>query len=268
MLNPVFGITKNPFGKEVSSGEIFSSPSWEMAIKRVELLIKYRGLGIITGEAGTGKSTLIRLATQGFNPKAYRIVYICDTLLSEIDFLRTVAFGLGIEPPFHKGRLIRSIRDTLISDNERERIHPILIIDEVQLLKTILLEQVRILTNFYMDSKDLLTTILIGQPYFLGQLSLKINLPLRQRISYLVRLSPLSHKDSLGYIYHRLKSCGIQHEVFSESGLAAIYQASSGIPREINRIGFTAMSLAACCNQNTVSDDILTQAIEEMELRP
>lgn len=83
----------------------------------------------------------------------------------------------------------------------------------------------------------------------------------------MIKLSKLSFSDTLNYITHRLKSCGIQHEVFSENGLAAIYQASSGIPREINRIGFTAMSLAACCNQNTVSDDILTQAIEEMELR-
>jgi len=130
------------------------------------------------------------------------------------------------------------------------------------------LEQVRILTNFYMDSKDLLTTILIGQPYFLGQLSLKINLPLRQRVSHLIRLSSLSHKETLDYISLRLKSGGIHHEVFSQDGLNAIYQATSGIPREINRIGFAALSLAAEVGKNTVSDEMVVQAIEEMEFRP
>lgn len=181
MLNPVFGITKNPFGKEISPKEAFSFTCWENALKRLELLIRYRGIGIIVGETGVGKSTLARVATCGLNPKAHRVVYICDTLLSELDFLKMLAMGLGIEPPFHKGRLLRSIRDTLLLLNDSGRIQPILILDEVHLLKNNLLEQLRILTNFYMDSKDLLTTILIGPTHFLGKLSMNINLPLKQR---------------------------------------------------------------------------------------
>ena len=87
---------------------------------------------------------------------------------------------------------------------------------------------------------------------------------IKQRISHLIRLSPLSRQDSLAYISSRLKSAGIHHEIFSENGLNAIYQAFSGIPREINRIGFTAMSLAAEAGQNTVLDDILATAIDQM----
>lgn len=268
MLNSVFGITKNPFAKELSSKDAFLSPSWESALRRLNLLIKYRGMGIITGEPGTGKSTLVRVTTCQLNPKAYRLVYLCDVLLSDIDFLRLLAHELGTEPPYQKAKLIRAIRHTLTQLHDSQRIQTIIILDEVHLVKNSLLEQLRILTNFYMDSRDLFTTILIGQSHFLSKLSLNINLPLKQRISYLIKLSALSSNDTLNYINHRLKLAGIQHQVFSDNGINAIYQASSGIPRQINRIAFTALSLAAQAGQNTVSDNVITQAIEEMELRP
>ena len=268
MLNSVFGITKNPFGKDPSSKDIFLSACWESASKHLNLLIKYRGIGIVTGEPGTGKSTLVRVTTSGLNPKAYRILYLCDVLLSDIDFLKLLAVKLGTEPPFHKGKLIRSIRDTLVELNDSQRIQPILILDEVHLVRMSLLEQIRILTNFHMDSRDLLTTILIGQSHFLNKLSLNINLSLKQRISYLIKVPALSSADTLNYLQHRLKSAGIERRVFSDNGINAIFSASSGIPREINRIAFTALNLAAEAGQNIVSDDLLAQAIEEMELKP
>lgn len=266
MLNSIFGTDKNPFGKDVSKEGIFLSSVWKTALRRIETLIKYRGIGILTGEAGIGKSTLARIATSSLNKKVFRIIYICDATLSNIDFLRAIAHGLGISPPFFKGSIIRSIRNTLIELNDTQRIHPILILDEVHLLTPGLLEQIRILTNFSMDSKDLFTTILIAQPHFLKNLALNVNLSLKQRVSYFIKLNPLSREDSINYLSHRLKSASIHHHVFSESASNAIYQASSGIPREINRIAFTSMNLAAENGENTVSDELIAQAIGEMEL--
>lgn len=268
MLNAVFGTTKNPFTKELSPAELFLSSSWQVALKQLQMLLQYRGTAIITGDPGSGKSTLARLVTSQLNPKACRILYLCDVLLSDIDFLRLLASHLGLEPPYQKAKLIRSIRHTLAELNDSQRIQPILILDEVHLVKNTLLEQLRILTNFAMDSRELLTTILIGQPHFLGKLSLNINLPLKQRISYLVKLPALSATETASYITHRLKIAGIKHPVFSPEALNALYQASTGLPRQINRIAFTALSLASQAGENTVSDDLLTQAIEEMELRP
>ena len=266
MLNEIFGITKNPFGKEISKEDIFVSGSWKNALGKIDMLIKYRGMGVITGEAGTGKSTLARIATASLNQKAFRIAYLCDATLSETEFLKTMAFSLGIEPPFGKGRVIRSIRETLIDLNETQRIHTIFVLDEVHLLKSTLLEQIRLLTNFYMDSRDIFTTILISQPYFLKKLSLNVNLPFKQRISYFIKLESLSPQDTLPYLTHRLKSAKVLHPVFSENLANAIHQAAQGIPREINRIAFTAMTLASEQGQNQVSQDILAQAIEDMEL--
>ena len=266
MINSVFGTDKNPFGKDVSKEGIFPSSAWKAALRRIETLFKYRGIGILTGEAGIGKSTLARIAVSSLNKKAFRIIYICDAMLSNIDFLRGIAHGLGINPPFFKGSIIRSIRNTLTDLNDTQRIHPILILDEVHLFTPGLLEQIRILTNFSMDSKDLFTTILIAQPHFLKKLALNINLSLKQRVSYFVKLHSLSREDTINYLSHRLKSAGIHHHVFSESAANAIYQASSGIPREINRIAFTGMNLAAEDGKNTVSDELIAQAIEEMEL--
>src|SRR3990172_1480224 len=135
MLNSVFGTTKNPFGKELKTSEIFLSPSWDSAIKQLNIVIKYRGMAIVAGEPGTGKSTLLRLGTSELNPKAYRLIYICDVTLSDLDFLKLIAINLGIQPPFFKGNLIRSIRDTLTDLYYSQRIQPILILDDAHLLK-------------------------------------------------------------------------------------------------------------------------------------
>jgi len=208
MLNSVFGITKNPFSKDPSSKDIFLSACWESASKHLNLLIKYRGIGIVTGEPGTGKSTLVRVTASGLNPKAYRILYLCDVLLSDIDFLKLLAVKLGTEPPFHKGKLIRSIRDTLIELNDSQRIQPILILDEVHLVRMSLLEQIRILTNFHMDSRDLLTTILIGQSHFLNKLSLNINLQRSEHSATFLKNPESSFVDSFPMPPHNVSANG------------------------------------------------------------
>jgi type II secretory pathway predicted ATPase ExeA len=268
MLNSVFGITKNPFGKKVDPKDAFCSAAWKPAVKKLELLIKYRGIGVVAADSGMGKSTLVRIVTSELNPKAYRIIYICDVLLSDTDFLKIMAFDLGIEPPHQKSKLIRAIRQTLTGLNDTQRIHTIIILDEVHLVKNSLLEQLRILTNFCMDSQDLFTTILIGQNSFLTKLSLNISQALKQRISYLIKLSALSSEDTRQYISHRLKTAGVHHQIFGDNAINAIYQASSGIPREINNIALAALGLAAEAGQNTISDDIMARAIEETELIP
>jgi type II secretory pathway predicted ATPase ExeA len=268
MLNAVFGITRNPFDKNIAPKDAFYSATWKPALRKLELLIKHRGIGLVAGDSGTGKSTLVRLSISTLNLKAYRIVYLCDVLLSDIDFLKILAAELGIEPPHQKSKLIRAIRNTLSGLNDTQRIHTIIILDEVQLIKNSLLEQLRILTNFCMDSQDVFTLILVGQMSFLTKLSLNINQALKQRISYLIKLSTLSSEDTRQYINHRLKTAGIHHQVFTDQAVNAIYQASSGIPREINNIAFAALCLAAEAGQNSVSDDIIARAIEETEIAP
>jgi general secretion pathway protein A len=230
---------------------------------RLQFLVDHQGAGLLTGEVGAGKSTAARTFTTSLNPNLYKILYLHWTAGSALDLLRQLAFLLDLVPAHGRGDLTRQISDTIVRLNQSKKQHPILIGDEAQLLPHAALEQLPLLLNFDMDSSHYLTLLLVGQPLLRRTLSLAMHEPLRQRIAVQYHLEGLSREELDAYLAHQLKAAGVSQPLFDDTARQALYQASKGIPRKINKLARAALSLAAQRKISCVNEAIRLDATSE-----
>jgi len=193
----------------------------------------------------------------------YKILYIHWTAGSALDFLRQLALELNLEPAHYRGDLVRQISAAIVNLNQSKKQHPILICDEAQLLPHAALEQLPLLLNFDMDSSHYLTLLLVGQPLLRRTLSLQMHEPLRQRIAVQYHLDGLTRDELDAYLAHQLKAAGTTQPLFDDTARQALYQATKGILRKVNKLALTALRLAASRKATRVEEPILLDATTE-----
>jgi len=147
--------------------------------------------------------------------------------------------------------------------NQSKKQHPILICDEAQLLPHAALEQLPLLLNFDMDSSHYLTLLLVGQPLLRRTLSLQMHEPLRQRIAVHYHLEGLTRDELDAYLAQQLKAAGTSQPLFDDTARQALYQATKGILRKVNKLALTALRLAASRKASVVQEAILLEATTE-----
>jgi len=263
MWEAYFGFKKTPFSDCPDAKQLFASQAWNQVKARLQFLVDHHGAGLLTGEVGAGKSTAARTFSADLNPNLYKILYLHWTSGSALDLLRQIALELGIEPAHYRGDLVRQISEAIVHLNRSKKQHPILICDEAQLLRHPALEQLPLLLNFDMDSSHYLTLLLIGEPLLRRTLSLQMHEPLRQRIAVQYHLDGLSREELDGYLAQQLKTAGMGQPLFDETARQALYQATKGILRKVNKLALTALRLAAARKLQAVNEAILLDATSE-----
>lgn len=263
MMQAFFGFKKTPFGDSPDAKQLFPSETWNQVKARLQFLVEHHGTGLLTGEVGAGKSTAARIFTTGLNPNLYKILYLHWTSGSALDFLRQLALELDLEPAHYRGDLVRQISDAIVRLNQSKKQHPILICDEAQLLSQVALQQLPLLLNFDMDSSHYLTLLLVGQPLLRRTLSLQMHEPLRQRIAVHYHLEGLTREELDAYLAHQLKAAGVTQPLFDDTARQALYQATKGILRKVNKLALTALRLAASRKASLVEEAILLEATSE-----
>ena len=166
-------------------------------------------------------------------------------------------------PAHYRGDLERQISQAIVRLNQSKKQHPILICDEAQLLRHPALEQLPLLLNFDMDSSRYLTLLLVGQPLLRRTLSLQMHEALRQRIAVQYHLEGLSREELEAYLAQQLKAAGVTQPLFDDTARQALYQASKGILRKVNKLALTALRLAASRKAALVDETILLDATTE-----
>jgi general secretion pathway protein A len=263
MFEAFFGFKKSPFSDCPDAKQLFASQAAIQIKARLQFLVDHRGAGLLTGEVGAGKSTAARTFIAGLNPSLFKILYLHWTSGSALDLLRQIALELGLQPAHMRGDLVRQISEAIVRLNESKKQHPILILDEAQLLRHATLEQIPLLLNFDMDSSHYLTLLLVGQPLLRRTLSLQMHEPLRQRIAVQYHLQGLSRDELDAYLAHQLKAAGVSQPLFDDTARQALYQATKGILRRVNSIALTALRLAASRKVTVVDESILLDAAGE-----
>ena len=260
-----FGFKKIPFTKHVNSCEYFLHPNFEKGLKRLVYLAERRGIGLMIGGPGAGKSTLIRAFIESIGRTAYQVVYVDQTTCTIRDLYSEIATGFGIEPCFRKSDLLRRIKERLLNLSKDKRICPVLTIDEAHLLNRSFFDEIRMICNFDVDSKEEMMLLLSGHPVLETSLRLAINESFSQRIVLKVRLNGLTIDEVENYVVHRLQLVGRTAPIFTPDGIEALFRGSRGIPRKIDRIAEVSLILAAEDKQKEIGQEIVNRAVEEVE---
>lgn len=223
------------------------------------------GFVMLTGEVGTGKTTVARKLLEQL-PDNTQVAMILNPTLSAMELLATISDELGIEYSAEQASL-KYFTDRILAklaSNHALGVNTVLIIDEAQHLMPEVLEQLRLLTNLETRREKLLKVVLIGQPEL--QVLLKRNelRQLAQRITARYHLLPLAATEVQAYVAHRLTVAGCQAPLFSAHSLTALYQITGGIPRVINLLCDRALSLAFMAQQTRVRRHVLVVAAEQI----
>lgn len=260
-----YGLEFNPFIK--NSKEILVTTSeYKETLFRLDYLAKTKGFGLLTGSAGRGKTTAIRTWTATLNPSLYKVVYSSLSTLTPNDFYRNLVKELGSEPAFKKPDNFRIIQEEITRLSLEKRKTPIIIIDEANYINNAILNDLKILFNFEMDSRDRAAILLAGLPKLNSTLQLQIHEPLKQRIVMNYNLEGLSKEEGRTYIEEKLKGAGCNQTIFEDAAVEAILNAADGTPRLINKYCNAAMLLGDSGKASLITTDIVMQAINDCEL--
>src|SRR5688572_19938934 len=240
MYEQFFGFSTKPFGKTPDPAFLYESDQHREALARLEYAVDEKELALLTGDIGSGKTTLSRALLDRVGDSR-PVVLIINPRLTPTQLLRAVARGLGIEPARFRNDLLDQIHTKLFELYEADR-EPVLMIDEAQLIPSkATFDEIRLLTNFQMDDQNLLSVVLIGQPELEGRLERHAYAPLRQRIGMRYSLGPLSLEETIEYIEHRIRTAGGTRNPFSREAMQEIHSVSGGIPRLINTLATTSL---------------------------
>ena len=261
-----FTFTRFPFAANLEADELFASVARREAEARLRHLLELRGIGLLTGEVGCGKTTVCRHVTANLHPGLHRVFYVSLSTGNVLDMYKSIAWELGLPAERSRATAYRAIRGEISRLVQEAKLLPVLIVDEAQFLRNDVLDDLRLLTNYSMDSEHRLCLLLVGLTELRRRLSMAVHESLNQRLVVRHHIASLQRDELDAYLTHRLRLAGCELPLFEPPAAEALFQASRGLPRQVNRIAHYALSAAALDDARTVNPDHLQRALDE--LRP
>ena len=261
-----FALTRLPFETPAHTDELFDSSSRREAEIRLNHLIELRGIGLLTGEVGSGKTTVCRHVTTVLHPGLYRLCYVSLTTGNVLDMYKSIAWELGLPTERSRATAYRAIRTEVTRLVCETKQLPVLVIDEAHHLRNDVLEDLRLLCNYEMDSENRLCVLLVGLTELRRRLAMAVHESLSQRLVVRHHLTGLDRDELDAYLTHRLRLAGCEIPLFEPPAIEALFQSARGLPRLINRIAHYALTAAAVNDARTVNAGHLEHAVAELRL--
>lgn len=266
MYERFYGLREKPFSKTPDPRFLYLGRAHREALARLLFAVEERDPALLTGGIGCGKTTLSRALMDQLDG-SFKIILMINPRLSPLEFLRALARHLGIgEPSDYKTDLLEQIGEVLYGLHQK-KICPVLIIDEAQLIPyRETFDEVRLLTNFQLDDRNLLSVILMGQPELRRRLAHPVYEPLRQRIGMQYDLEGLEHADIGPYLDFRLETAGGRGGLFHSDAVERIYEYSRGIPRKINHAASLCLIEGFGRGSKIIDATVADAVMEELSL--
>jgi len=264
MIEAFYNLKKLPFQKNINTKEIYISSAGKELSQRLEYMKQKRGMLLITGLPGTGKTLHTRVLVENLNQNHYKSIYIPLSTVNTIDFYRQLAVSLGGTSHWKKSQLFQSIQKSIKNYVENNKKIPVIILDEMHLSRNEHFQELQIITNFNYDSQDPALFIMIGQPHLRDRLLSPIHQSFNQRITLKFNLTPLTSQETSEYIKHHLNLAGYQKLLFNENAVNVIFKNSNGIPRIINTLSIKTMTIGALEKKELLSEEEVYRASKEL----
>jgi len=269
MYQRFYGLRELPFELTPNPKFLYLTATHREALSNLEYgLFSAKSLTVLIGEAGTGKTTLLRAALESERCAAVRCMYVNNPALTRAEFVTTLAtrFGLSDEASRSKATLLEELERTLRERRDRGEITA-LVVDEAQTLSTELLEEVRLLANIETADEKLLPLILAGQPELSDRLEEPELRQLKQRVALRCEITPFQLSETAAYIATRIRVAGgTPSKLFTREGIALIHEYSRGIPRTVSVICDNALVGGMALERQPVDRSIVLEVCRDFRL--
>jgi type II secretory pathway predicted ATPase ExeA len=264
MYRKHFALTRHPFGNEIEPEDIFPSQASQELAVRLAHLIELRGIGLVTGDSGSGKTCSCRKVLAALHSGLYRVLYVSLSTGNVMDLYKTISWEMGLPVERSRSALHKQIKTEVSRLCGDARIRPILVVDEAHHLRADVLEDLRLLTNYKMDSENRLCLLLLGQTELRRRLSMAVHEALAQRVVVRYHMSALSRDELPAYLEHRLRLAGAELPLFDPTAQEALFQATSGLPRKINLLAHHTLLAAALGRARAATAEHVQAALPEV----
>ena len=263
MYEAYWELREKPFRKTPDPRYLFLNETYEEALERLLFAVEEMELALLTGEVGSGKTLLTRALVDRVGER-YEVGMILNPRLPPRQFLRTAALELGVaEPGYHSNDLLDQIHERLLALDEGNRA-ALLVVDEAHLIPgKPTFEEIRLLTNFQLDDRNLIAVVLVGQPELRQRLRHRTYRALTQRFGVSFEIVPLSVEDTRAYVAHRLAVAGGEPTLFTEEAIERLHSGTGGVPRLLNHVATQALVEAMARGADEVDGAAVAAVLED-----
>ena len=265
MFEDFYGFEHTPFTRNIPTDQLYQSLILEETLGRLQYAADRQMFAVVTGDCGTGKTTAIRRFRDILDSSKFSVMYLADSKLTSRHFYKGLLEQLGCEAKFYRGDAKRQLHKEIELMQGIHKLRPVVIVDEAHLLDREMLEEVRFLLNFKMDSQSPMALILVGQSELWEKFQLQAYAAIRQRIDIQCRLNHYDRAQMGEYVHRHLDYAACDKEIFSDAALDEISKYSSGSARLINKL-CTHCLLYGAQNGRRIIDDHMVKLVIQGEL--
>jgi type II secretory pathway predicted ATPase ExeA len=260
-LRSHFGFSKMPFCKAMWAAHMFDSSAQRELLSSLGMWIEVKGIALVSGPSGVGKSITLRRFAQQLDEARYRVIDFAYVPCTITGFLRSLNRKLGLPMRLHTVDLFDAAQSHLATFEQEHGPHPVVVLDDAEGLRVEAVDTIRRLTSYDLDAEDRFSVLISGTDEVLELLRHPDLAPLRTRVSYAQNLKPFGLEDTTNYVRFHLARADVDPKLFTDAAVKRLFQASQGRPRGINQLAVQALIQAAVLGRDSVDGNQMASLI-------